>query len=956
MTTAALSLSATAVEKPPKPTAPALELGSPFADNAILQREMPVPVWGWSKPGTELTVTFAGQSKKAVAGADGRWMLELDPLKANADPAEMVVTESPGNTRTLRNILVGEVWMASGQSNMQWLASKADTANIIKTLTDKGEHPPIREFAVTDFFACIHPIEHAGGEWKDGNYGDYSAIAFAFAHKLYQEIGVPIGILNCSFSQTSIEAWTPRGGFRDGKDDYTRSVYQKILESDPTTPEHKAAWEGFYQKIEGTLKENAGIVKNGGVPKAISTRTPGNLDGNRDASWLFNARINPVIPFGIRGCIWNQGYANMNAGITYYDNLHSLIRGWRECWKRPDLPVYFHQFYTPGEKGGWTDTYPSIGSTAEMRLGTWLARDIANTGMASQIDAEGAIHYKSKTVPGQRLALHALKNQYGKKVVTDGPMFKSYSVSGDKLTVQFDDAEGGLVVAETGTNAEGKAEGVTGFSDPKIIPNGDEQVKFFYVAGEDRVWHQADVRIDGDKVIVSSPEVKAPRGVSYATSGIGFRPNLYNKALLPMTPFIYYDNKLVTSKDWPDVPMKIVGVKPDPNAGGLLEEYRKMPLLSTQFRDNAVLQADTPITFWGSAIHDWGYEAKGKAVIKFSFNGIEKTVPVTAGMREWQVVVPAMPASAEPKTLKVTFEIDGEPAREHVAKNIVIGDVWYVAAPAGLPKISNTDKSVAPVRMMIRKAKGSTASSPRRFSVCVSTTPAPGNRFASLWEDADGFAAALGNKIGAKTGRPVGIIFMQSDAGKGTPDAQLKQWISAEGLGLAPSLKDDFEQLAAIRPGNPIFDANVRRYIADWKKFWSEYVPEMMKTKRVPDGVPWGTYPAMASSITTNASDTYNVLVHSFTPASLKGVIFLSSKDMVAADQGANFAEQLSALANSWKQGFGGEPDFLYTIPGKSLAPKISSPSKINGKSAAFEINNWSDGAEIRELIDTINP
>ena len=143
--------------------------------------------------------------------------------------------------------------------------------------------------------------------------------------------------------------------------------------------------------------------------------------------------------------------------------------------------------------------------------------------------------------------------------------------------------------------------------------------------------------------------------------------------------------------------------------------------------------------------------------------------------------------------------------------------------------------------MMKRMAKGSTASRPRRFSVCVSTTPE--NRFASLWEDADGFAAALGNKIGSKTGRPVGIIFMQSDAGKGAPDAELKQWISAEGLELAPSLRDDYEQLAAIRPGNPIFDKNVRRYIADWKKFWAEYVPEMMKTKRVPDGVPWGTYP-----------------------------------------------------------------------------------------------------------------
>jgi hypothetical protein len=446
--------------------------------------------------------------------------------------------------------------------------------------------------------------------------------------------------------------------------------------------------------------------------------------------------------------------------------------------------------------------------------------------------------------------------------------------------------------------------------------------------------------------------VKAPRGVSYATSGIGFRPNLYNQALLPMTPFIYFDNKLVTSKDWPDDPIKIAGVKPDSAAGGLLDEYRKMPLLSTQFRDNAVLQADTPITFWGSAIHDWGYEAKGKAVIKFSFNGIKKTIFVTPGMREWQVTVPAMSASAEPKTLKVTFEIDGELAREHVARNILTGDVWYVAAPAALPQISNTQKSDAPVRMMTRKAKGSTASGPRRFSVCVSTTPAPDNRFASIWEDADGFAAALGNKIGKKTGRPVGIIFMQSDRGNGGLDVELKQWISAEGLELAPSLKDDYEQLAAIRPGNPIYDANVRSYIGDWKKFWGGYIPEMMKTKRVPDGVPWGKYPTLAGSITTHASDTYNVLVHSFTPASFKGVIFLCNKAMIAVDQGANYGEQLSALAHSWKQGFGGEPEFFYTIPGKGLAPKVTGPEHIKGKSTGMEINAWSDSAELGKMID----
>ncbi len=950
-----LPLSAGEAGKPP------IALGTPFTDNAILQCEMPVPVWGWSKPGETVTVEFAGQKKAATAGEGGKWMLELEPLKASADPAEMVVTEGSGAKRTLKNILVGEVWLASGQSNMQWLVSVADSMKIIMALKKKGEQPPIRECAVTDVFSSMHPIEHAAGEWKDGDYGKYSAIAFAFAHKLYQELGVPIGILNCSFSQTRIEAWTPRDGFAGGKDEYTRSIYQKVLESDPTTPEHKAAWNKLYQELEDTLGKNAELVKNGGKPEAIPYRTPGNLSNNRDASWLFNARLNPMIPYAIRGGIWNLGYANTGDGITYYDNLHSLVRGWRKCWNRPDLPVYFHQFYSPAPKGGWTDTYPSTGSTAEMRLGTWLARDIPNTGMASQIDVEGAVHYRNKTVPGQRLALHALKNQYGRAIVADGPMFKSYSVSGDKLTLEFDHAEGGLVVGETGSNAIGKADGATGFSNPKIIPNGEDQVKFFYLAGEDRVWHQADMKIDGSKIILTSPEVKAPRGVAYATDGVGFRSNVYNRELLPLTPFIYYDHNLVLSKDWPDDPIRISGVEYDPSAGGRLYEYRKMPLLSTQFRDNAVIQCDKPVTFWGSAIHDWGYEADGEAVIQFSFAGIEKKIPVTPGMREWQVTVPAMAASAEPKTLKVTFSIDGELVHERECRNLVVGEVWYVAAPSALPKMEVPEKSTAPVRMMNRRAKSAYSSWPHRFSVAVSTTP--NNRFASSWQDADGFAAALGHRIGCKTGKPVGIILMTTPAvkppkGKAPVDRkvggpQLKEWMSVEGLALAPSLKNDYEQLAAIQPGNPFFDANVRSYIGEWKKLWSGYIPEMMKTKRVPDGSAWGSFPMMKSSITTKASQIYNTLVYSFTPGSFKGVVFLCDEGMFQSE-GALYGEQLSALATSWKNLFGGEPQFIYTIPNKTLAPKITTPQNIKGESKGIEISGWLDKDAILKLMETV--
>ncbi|MBT8045159.1 MAG: hypothetical protein KJO79_09435, partial [Verrucomicrobiae bacterium] len=313
---------------------PAIEMGAPFTDNAILQRDMPLPVWGWSNPGTKVTVEFAGQKKTATADKNGKWMLKLDPVKVNTKPQEMMVTESTGKKRTLENILVGEVWVASGQSNMQWIVSKCDVGRVLlagineRVEAGKEKAPVIREAKITNYFAALHPIEHANAEWSEAG-SDSSAIAYAFAYKLHRELGVPIGILNCSFSQTAIQAWTPRCGYEGAEDAYTKALYQKTLETDPTTPEHKKAWGAFYQSIEDIIAENKLLVAQGKEPKEVSTKTPGNMHGNRDATWLFNARLNPMIPYAVRGAIWNQGYANMGEGLPYYNNLHSLVRGWR---------------------------------------------------------------------------------------------------------------------------------------------------------------------------------------------------------------------------------------------------------------------------------------------------------------------------------------------------------------------------------------------------------------------------------------------------------------------------------------------------------------------------------------------------------------------------------------------------------------------------------------------------
>ena len=954
ITTCSLLCSVTmqAAEEENANASPAVKLGAPFADHAVLQRGMKVPVWGWSDPGTKVTVQFKGQKKTGVADENGKWMVNLDELKASFDPAEMTITEAGGKSVTLKNILVGEVWMVSGQSNMQWKVGKSSARNLKVEPVGDQKVVPIREFEVTSVYAQLHPIEKATGSWKDGGYSGYSAIAFAFAHKIYNELDVPIGILNCSFSTTSIQAWVPRVGFRDGKDEYTKAIYKEILKTNPNTPEHKAAWSKFYQELENSLEAN----------EAISDNPPGNVNGNRDASWLFNGRLNPVVPYALRGGLWNQGWASQGGGVRYYNNLHSLVRGWRLVWDRPDLPVYFHQFYSNS-----VSDKPAIGGAADMRLGTWLARDIPNADMACQIDIGGAIHYRQKTVPARRLARHALKNQYGKNVVANGPMFEEYKIKGNKIIIEFNHTADGLVVGTTKYNVIERHEDSTGFADPKIIENGEDQVDLFYVAGKDRVWHKANLEIDGDKVIVSAPGVDQPRGVSYATGGVGFQPNLYNTALLPMVPFTVFDNELVTAEDWPDEKMKVAGEKIDTSKTGKQYSYRKMPLLSTQFRDNAVLQAGQPVTIWGSGVHAWlqfgkdWKRTKGDAVVHFSFNGIEKDIPITDDMKEWKVTLPPMKASAEPKTLKVTFTIDGELVHERVQKNIVVGDVWYVAAPATIGAVPEVEASGQIVRMMERQAKRDSSSNPSRYSICVSTTPE--NRFAAYWKEAKGLAAALGHSIAAKTGKPVGIILMQSKKGR-----ELKHWIHPEYLDRAPSLMDDYKNLAAARPGTKYYAANVRRYMQAWKDYWGEYIPEMMATKAVPDDTRWGWFPRLSSNIESTAGQVYNAMVHSFTPAALKGIVFINSQNMVDATRdGTHYGEQFELLANCWKERFtlwpdlrDGEhdPHFIYTIPSDKLAAKITQPESINGKSTAVQLDKWvsakDSGNQIAKLIDMI--
>ncbi|MDT8389056.1 MAG: sialate O-acetylesterase [Lentisphaeria bacterium] len=990
-------------EPPALPRELAIEMGAPFNDGMILQRSMKLPVWGWSTPGDTITVEFAGQKKAATVDENGRWMLELDTLEASFDPRTMEVTSKIKNLKSeIRNVLVGEVWMCSGQSNMQFEAKETTVGWTlipeIKARVEAGKErlPVIREVKVADKFSSIYPYPHAKGKWSS-EWGGFSAVAFAFAYDIARETQVPVGIVNCSFSTTMIQAWTPREGFASGEDKYTRDIYQKILESDYITTQYKTAWEAFEKDIMAWGRESKERVEKGLQPKERPA-VPGNMHGNRDATWMCNAKTIPMAPYAIRGAIWNQGYANINEGLVYRNNLHSLIRGLRAIWKNPELPVYFHQFYA---SGGASKTFSLVDSASEMRLATWLAhRDIPNAAMASQIDITGGVHYRSKTVPGQRLARHALKNQYGKDIIANGPMYRDYTVQGDKLILALDHAEG-LFVGKTTPVKK---------SFPKVvkIENGDDQVELFYLADKDLVWYKAKMKIVGETIELTAPGLKAPRGVAYGRIIIGEKPSVYNQAILPLTPFVFYDHKLVVSRQWdldyiaipgfdsPEMmvwPMEyfnVAGEEVDPTTYGLQEEHRKLWLLSPQFAHNCVIQAGVPTRIYGKALpgsvvtvtfgpeetehrtsnvqrstsksadhgprttdkqdlqpfprNDLG-GLRGKNHSTISTIHFEESVTMGAEQDEWEIALPAMEASAETKLLHVTCTLNGELAHERRITNVVVGDVWYVAANdlkvlpgAGVPKsgpapLQAWDGRNPQLRMLNSFAQRLDAPMPSRFK--LNSSGNPDSSLFARWSPPTGLTKELAQRIYARRGKPVGIVVF--DPRKTT----IKQWTAFEFLPKVAAWKKDYDELYPhYYPDPESFVTNGAQYLELWRTYWQK-----VKTDPSFESGELVAFPGVPPA-ETKATTVYNQLVCAFSPGNFKAILFLPSEQFVSGIEGSDFSEQFSVMANSWKAGFArGEkaidPHFVTALPSRQLAADLSKPADIIGRGSVVEFSEW---------------
>lgn len=476
-----------------------VKMPSIFSDNMVLQQGVPLPVWGKASPGENVTVTFGGRSTETTADASGKWRVVLPAEKMSRKAAEMKIAGN--NTVIIKNILVGDVWLASGQSNMGFALREADNAG---EAIARANYPEIRYFLVKQN-PQFEPQDDCPGAWlvlSPENAGKMSAVAFFFAEDLYRTFRQPLGVICSYWGGTNAKAWMPREIIEANFPHYIREL-EKHIENIPSYTKR------YNEKL---LPEyNAYLEARKKDPKVPWMRKPDAPGASpRVATCLFNGMIHPLVPYAVNGVIWYQGEANAGAPLEYEKLMTALISDWRKRFGR-DFPFYFVQlasFYPKSEQ-------PTTGNNwAYLREAQTANRNkIPNTGMALAIDVGDAenIHPRDKMTVGRRLALLE-KKRMGLDVECQGPVFNKMTVLKDKAVLSF-------------TNCK-RLE----------TRYGGKKVPGFAVAGADGKFFWADAVIDEDTVIVSSPEVKDPVAVRYAWEN-NPETDLYNEAGLPAEPF-----------------------------------------------------------------------------------------------------------------------------------------------------------------------------------------------------------------------------------------------------------------------------------------------------------------------------------------------------------------------------------------------------------------------------------
>ena len=500
------------------PAAAELTLPNIFGDHMVLQQEMEVPVFGQADAGQEVSVTFGGQTKSATANDDGRFVVRLDKLTASFDPQTLTV-KAGDQTKEYTDVLVGEVWVCSGQSNMEWAVQNAVEAEIELLAANR---PNIRLIEISSVTAA-EPQDNVPGSWTPctpDSVADFTAVGYFYGKTLQDILNVPIGLIDTTWGGTRAEAWTPpealakvdelqvlTDAWAEKQQRYSpeaaKKAYAKSLDA------WKAKW-ATYKKAAAAGKLPPGTPG----PRKPQLQSEPNLDRHAP-SRLWNAMVSGMVPYGIRGAIWYQGESNSNRSKQYRTLIKTMITGWRDAWAQGDFPFYQVQLANFKEK---TDQ-PGESGWAELREAQdYAAETLPNAGKAviTDIGAAKDIHPKDKQNVAKRLARLALADVYGYSITREGPQFDSATFENGVAKVKF-----------TGLGQGGYTGLTTYYREP---------LTGFTIAGEDKTFKKAKAKIMGDTVIVSHPDVKQPVAVRYnwADNPSG---TLQNRAGLPAEPF-----------------------------------------------------------------------------------------------------------------------------------------------------------------------------------------------------------------------------------------------------------------------------------------------------------------------------------------------------------------------------------------------------------------------------------
>jgi sialate O-acetylesterase len=485
-----------------------------FSNHMVLQHNSVVPVWGWADAGEKITVVLGKQIKTTAANSEGRWMIKLDKIKAGGP---YTITVSGKNKIMINDVFAGEVWICSGQSNMDMTVAKEDRywCGVINEEAEvaAANYPLIRVFD-TDFTPSATAQTDVVGKWEvvsPNTVGHLSAVAYFFARDIQHKIKIPIGLVTTAFGASTAEAWVSEEALSKHKDcrhmvDSFQSKLAKYLAD--------TAGQRKFKLAEEKWKLDAAAAKLAGKNPPRSTRNPDPVRDQHNATVLWNGMVKPLVPYAIRGALWYQGESNSPTAKIYRQIMETLITDWRKQWGQGNFPFLFVQLANIGET---YDSVPARGGSEAMKREAQLQNlSLPNTAMAVAIDNADPgnmnnVHPKNKQAIGKRLALAALAIVYGEKLVYSGPVYDRMSVEGNSVRLYFHHTGGGL------------------------LAKGGE-LKGFAIAGADKKFAWADARIEGNTVVVSAEGINSPAVVRY---GWGRNPlaTLFNKEDLPASPF-----------------------------------------------------------------------------------------------------------------------------------------------------------------------------------------------------------------------------------------------------------------------------------------------------------------------------------------------------------------------------------------------------------------------------------